>query len=98
MRRFAPLVLVLIGCARDGDKGPTPAGPPAGGDEAVTLAPLEVKGWGSLTGRVTFDGQPPAVKDLDIGTHPHKDYCCKPGLKDETWVVDPETKGVANVV
>jgi hypothetical protein len=98
MKRILPVALaLLVGC----DSGTTTTRPGVGigGVEAgPPLTAVEAHGHGTLAGRVTFDGTPPVMKDIDVGNNPHKEYCCKPGLKDETWVVDPATKGVANVV
>jgi hypothetical protein len=53
--------------------------------------------WGNIKGRVVWGGSSlPEVKNLDVSKD--TDYCLKEGpIKDETIVVDPETKGVANV-
>ena len=52
--------------------------------------------WADLTGRFVYDGKPPARKAIAVTTD--KDYCGKCDLRDEALVVDPATKGVANVV
>jgi hypothetical protein len=68
---------------------------------------LLVKEWGSLSGKVTLDGKLPDPKDLDLTKRmmAHLDKACclakaaKPEEKvDTTWLIDPKTKGVANVV
>ena len=66
---------------------------------------LEHKGWGSLVGKVTLDGDVPAVIDLTPRMLIHADKTCclnekaKPIEKiDQTWIVDPKTKAVANVM
>ncbi|MBI2807584.1 MAG: hypothetical protein HYX68_21595 [Planctomycetes bacterium] len=65
---------------------------------------LKTDGWGSLTGKVTLDGAIPAIVNLVPKMKIHRDgpICCLLGKKNEkidlTWVVDPKTKGVANVV
>jgi len=89
MRHFVPLlVLVAAGC-KD-----APAPPPV----VSSLTELPATGWGTVRGRVTFDGEVPARAPLDTGNNPHRDHCQSADLIDETWIVDPKTKGVANVV
>jgi hypothetical protein len=58
------------------------------------------EGWGRLHGRVIYDGQPPQLPDLRprIMNHPDKDYLLKGDTRDRTWLVDPKTHGLANVV
>jgi len=51
--------------------------------------------WGDLTAKFVFDGTPPAPTAL-AGTN--KDGCEKHNLVDESLVVNPQSKGVANVV
>lgn len=76
---------------------------PARGQEKEIL---KTTAWGSLTGKVTFDGDlpkpaslvPQILKLMD----PVDRACCNaaPAKQklDPTWVIDPKTKGVANVV
>jgi hypothetical protein len=66
---------------------------------------LASTGWGSLTGKVTYDGTPPVMADLTPKMMLHQDKACcldpmaKPFEKiEQTWVVDPKTKAVANVM
>ncbi len=66
---------------------------------------LEHKGWGSLVGKVTYDGNPPVPDNLIPRMMIHADKACclnekaKPLEKiDQTWIVDAKTKGVANVM
>ena len=75
----------------------------AQGDKKRTLLPT--KGFGSLTGKVTYDGDPPAEVNLVelMKKHADKDCCLAPKAKDiekidPTWKVDKKTKGVANVM
>jgi len=94
MKRYLFLAFfALIGC----DK-PPPAVSKLDDGEKLVLTELPAKGWGTLKGRVVFDGTPPERKPIDLGTNPHKDHCESPDLKDNTWIVDPASKGVANVV
>ncbi len=64
---------------------------------------LETNGFGSLSGKVTLVGKIPDVIDLvpKMKLHVDKDCCLagKPNEKiDQTWMVDPKSKGIANVV
>jgi hypothetical protein len=65
----------------------------AGGASATATG----TGWGSLTGTFVFEGTPPAPKLLPTGG---KDApTCNPdGIPDESLVVDPQSKGVKNVL
>ena len=66
-----------------------------------TAAPVKAEGWGTLKGRVTFEGAAPTVKILvakgDAGA---KDaaVCAKSDVKSERLVVDAASKGVKNVI
>src|ERR1700691_4819736 len=69
------------------------------------LQMLKSDGWGSLSGKVTLDGKIPDIVDLVPKMKTHADSACclapaaKPAEKIETtWVVDPKTKAVANVI
>ncbi|MFN0053276.1 MAG: carboxypeptidase regulatory-like domain-containing protein [Planctomycetales bacterium] len=58
-------------------------------------------GYGNLQGTVTFDGSIPALKDLiAAGDASVKDasVCSAAAVPDESLIVDPGTKGLANVV
>jgi hypothetical protein len=66
---------------------------------------LKNEGWGSLSGTVTLNGAVPAVVNLVPKMMSHADAACcldksaKPAEKLETtWMVDPRTKAVANVI
>ncbi len=67
---------------------------------------LKTDGYGSLSGKVTLDGNPPAVESLVPRMKIHSDKACcldakatdKEKVVDLTWVVDPKTKAVANVM
>ena len=58
-----------------------------------------------MSGKVTLSGEVPAIVDLTekMKIHPDKACCLDPKAKpfeklDQTWIVDPKTKAVANVV
>jgi hypothetical protein len=66
---------------------------------------LPSNGWGSLSGRVVYKGDPPAPASLadKMAIHADKACCLAPNAtllekEDNTWLVDPKTKGVANVL
>ncbi len=66
---------------------------------------LPDNGYGSLSGKVTLDGPLPAIVDLTEKMKIHADKTCCLNAKatalekiDQTWLVDPKSKGVANVV
>lgn len=65
------------------------------------VSELASTGWGSLKGKVLFDGEPPPRKQLDITKDPER--CLAEEAKkrgdtlDQTWKVGPN-KGVADVV
>jgi hypothetical protein len=72
----------------------------AGGATAPAAA-VKAEGWGTLKGRVVFDGDPPAQKVLVAKGDPGaKDsaVCAKNEIKAERLVVDPSTKGVKNAI
>lgn len=57
--------------------------------------------WGGVTGRVVLSGELPTLADLVVaGNAAVKDaaVCAIKSIPDETLVVDPKSKGIANVV
>jgi hypothetical protein len=57
--------------------------------------------WGTLKGQVLLDGEIPTIKPLVAkgdGTARDAAVCAAQAVPDEKLVVDPETKGIANVV
>lgn len=60
---------------------------------------LASTGSGTLRGKVTFDGDPPAPADLKpvMEAQQDKSHCLKGPTTDPTWTVGPD-KGLANVV
>jgi hypothetical protein len=71
------------------------AGGAAGAGEAAAATGT---GWGTLKGRFTFAGSPGAPKPLVVDKD--TEVCSKAGMKllDRSLLVDPSTKGLANVV
>src|SRR5437764_6133297 len=89
----------VAGCAVNpedvSDEGlvPTSGAPTAGGP---VFTEVKSDGLGTITGTITYDGDPPAM-----GVIPgiqNVSWCMKGEIHNQTWVVDPATKGVANVV
>jgi hypothetical protein len=67
---------------------------------AVFSASVEAQ-WGTLKGQVLLDGEVPKIDPLVVrGNAAAKDaaVCAAQDVPDEKLVVDPETKGIANVV
>jgi hypothetical protein len=66
---------------------------------------VKAAGWGSLTGKVTFDGDlPPVVSfipEINKLMNNEDKACCNAAPANQkvkpTWTIDPKTKGVANV-
>ena len=57
---------------------------------------LMAQEWGTLSGRIVFDG--PVPKRLPLELNKDVDYCGKSKPLDESLIVDPATRGLANVV
>jgi hypothetical protein len=110
---LAPTVVFLAsvsgcGAAREPDVGGGDDGGPRGNGgkpvEAANLTPVEGKGWATLEGKATFDGDVPAPESLkgQVEAHKDKDRCLADKSGDSFtnlgWVVNKETKAVANVV
>jgi plastocyanin len=69
----------------------TTDGEPAAGDSSSA-----VEGWGDLTMRFVYDGDPPAPQQVNITSD--VEFCSKHPPMDESLVVNPDDKGIANVV
>ncbi|MGE5194741.1 MAG: hypothetical protein ACM3U2_19800, partial [Deltaproteobacteria bacterium] len=66
-------------------------------------AVTEAKGYGSLVGTVTYEGAPPSYPPLvargGAGLKPEdKAVCAAQPVPDETLVVNPDNKGLANAI
>lgn len=105
--RLMPIALLMFGLVLGcGDKPPATTG--GGGTDPGTkpsskkpLEKLASTGWGTIEGKITFDGEPPTPRDLtpQINMKESDAPHCKMGKTvDETWVVGGADKGVANVV
>src|SRR5437762_7943859 len=77
------------------DEGLVPtSGTPAA--DGVKIAEVKSDGTATITGTVTYDGEPPPMGVIPgINNVP---YCMQGPIHNQTWVVDPASKGVANVV
>jgi hypothetical protein len=66
------------------------------------LTQLEPRGWATLTGTVTYDGDPPEPKKINFAGNPHAPKCHEGATEREviqqTWLVNPKNKGVSDVV
>jgi hypothetical protein len=68
-------------------------GTPAGKKEELAST-----GWGTLKGKVTFEGELPAInKDIIAKDNKDRAKCEKGDTAEQTWKIGPD-KGVANVV
>lgn len=106
---LAAVIAVASGCTADRVVSPTAdaeaakqlrvalasAGGAAGAGE---VAASTGTGWGTLKGRFVFAGTPGAPKALVVDKD--TEVCSKAGMKllDRSLLVDPSTKGLANVV
>ena len=61
----------------------------------LAAASLMAAEWGHVRGRFAYDGEPPVRKPVTITAD--KDFCGKHKILDESLVVKPDSKGVANV-
>jgi len=117
MRRFRLITMLLLvpglatlatvsGCGgNEEQKTSQDGGKKAGGPgkkSTAPTAPVESTGWGTIKGKVTFDGSPPERPELTIDKN--TDVCkCKPAqkrgdTKEQTWKVGGPDHGLANVV
>ena len=97
-----PLGLLLAsGCSRsEPPAAPRISAPPV---KPVKKTALQAKGLdGVLTGKIVYDGEPPAAEFIErIKDNEDKEACLKGGpaaTHKQTWMVHRQTKGVANVV
>jgi hypothetical protein len=109
---LAPATLALaLGCGKkDQVAGPTGGGPQPSGSGPGSAAsgpktPVEFKGEASIKGKFVFDGDMAAIKDdgsllKQMEGNKDKEHCTAAGADTAafTWRVNPENKGVENVV
>ena len=100
------LVLFAVGCNGTGSEPSDEGLFATGGGTAAgksTATPVDdSQGFGTITGTVTFDGDPPVMAEMP-GMRQHADAKeCLKGTQSErdeqTWMVDSGTKAVRNVV
>jgi hypothetical protein len=102
--------LSLAGCsgekeakpaAQKSDTGSSVGAEAKGGGRPVrggAKTPLVATTWGSLKGKVTYDGDPPPVEQIVIpDTVKEKDQCLQGDTRKQTWKVGPD-KGIGDVV
>ncbi|HEV3263662.1 MAG TPA: hypothetical protein VG013_42900 [Gemmataceae bacterium] len=84
------------------DGGGKKAGGGAGKKPGVPTAAVDSTGWGTIKGKVTYEGTPPEVADEKITKQEEvckcKDAEKRGATKDPTWKVGGGDHGVANVV
>lgn len=93
-----PNVTVTVKSA-DGEEADAEAGDEGGGDDAS--AAETVAGYGNLTGRILFDGTPPALPpEIAKGDPNVKDpeVCGAEAVPNETLEIDRDTMGIQNAV
>lgn len=104
---LVPVALAILsaGCQRAPFPQPAPqleavaelrkGGDAAGG--AATAAVSTGTGWGTITGKLAFEGDAPAPRTLPTGG---KDpMACHPeGIQDDSLIVDSGSKGIKNIV
>jgi hypothetical protein len=63
----------------------------------VSAGPALADGWGTIKGKVTYNGNPPKLNPKAVTKD--QQHCLSRGaIPDETWVVNPKNKGVRWVV
>lgn len=84
--KAANIRTALVGSAGEGD---------AAAEQASTST-----GWGTLKGRLVYDGDPPVMPPMNEALTKDAATCAPGGQppKNEYLLVDPSTKGIANVV
>jgi hypothetical protein len=94
------------GCGGNTDPKPNLTTTDAGKDKSTkdagktgeTKTELANTDWGKIEGEVVFDGEPPAVENVDFGDSKDKEYCEKGDATKQTWKINAANKGLANVV
>jgi hypothetical protein len=99
---FAALAF-FVGCESGAVTSKPKKRPPGGRGEEVEARPVPVTAaqYGTITGKVVYDGVLPELKPLQRGANEGACHADPPNDKenyDETWLVDPATKGVKNAV
>jgi hypothetical protein len=99
---FCACCIAIAGCSTSSedtsDEGLIPRPTKQEGAAASELKEVASKDTGTILGTVTYDGDPPARPDINMGVHKDVPFCVQGDHKEQTWIVDPANKGVANVV
>lgn len=97
-------LLFAVGCSKEEPKpvasGSSESTTTSDSSSAVAKTPIEA-GKAVLKGKVVFDGDPPApmpLKDSIMKSMKDVDFCTSNNPVDQTWLVDPNNKGIQNVV
>src|SRR5262249_44161571 len=97
------LLVAAPGCGKKEEPAPKTGGggKKNGGGKAVELTELANAEWGTLTGTVTYDGDPPEAKKIpEMDKHKDKNLCHADAspreVVDQTWLVS-KSKGVSDV-
>lgn len=97
--RFTILAVLLVGCTL-GCEQRVQSTPPVDPNtvaelrQAKTPEPKTGNGWGTLAGTFRFQGEAPRMARFDTS----KDSNCTLPVEEESLVVDPITRGLANVL
>ncbi len=104
------VVMTTPGCSKKDEPAPKGGkgndqvgkGSNKGAPKPAEMKELASTGWGTLTGKVTYDGDPPAEPKLNMSGN-KDEKACHEGAKEkeiveQLWLVNKETKGVENVV
>src|SRR5437016_1736766 len=73
--------------------------PPGAATQAI-LKKLDVKEYATISGQVLYAGADVPARPLiaAIDKHEDRDLCHRGDDREPTWIVDPGSRGVANVV
>jgi hypothetical protein len=89
------------GKKKKSDEQPGDDGEEKGGKE-TKMTELDNKEWGTLTGTVTYKGEPPEPAKINMGDNKDKSACHQDAdpreLIEQKWLVNADNKGVENVV
>ncbi len=95
-------LLTIQGCKKAKDDDDDEPARPKRTSQKDTRTPLKANLDGTIKGRVTFKGELPAVEMIAaMNKHDDKAHCLKGSESEkivQTWLIDKETKGVANVL
>ena len=91
--------VILAGCTSSEDTSDEGLVPLKKSAAEVLRKELEYKDVATIVGRVTYDGDPPGRPRIAaVDGHADRAICMQGDVNDPTWIVDPGSRGVANVV